>query len=110
LCQTTLPYPTCEVITRNLAKYLLAVSFGVLLIPTKAARAADSEGDLLCEWKEVDIFQDDHAHSSNCQSMPPLLGDDWELVSYGHWTNTHSEWVYTTIIAEPGDQHTHVGS
>ncbi len=95
---------------RILAKSLLAISFGLLLIPAKAAKAADSEGELLCEWKEVDIFQDDHAHSSNCQTAPPLLGDDWELVSYGHWTNAHSAWVYTTIAAEPGDPHVHIDS
>jgi hypothetical protein len=88
---------------------LLAVSLCLLLTPGKTATAEESQGNgLLCEWRENDIFQDDYAHSSNCQSEPPQGGNDWQVISYGQWTNSHSVWVYTTIAAEPGDQHSHI--
>lgn len=94
---------------RIVTQALMSVSLGILLIPGGSVIAEDSTGgDLLCEWKEDDIFQDDYAHSSICTSEPPQGGNDWQVISYGHWTNSHSVWVYTTILDEPGDPHTHI--
>jgi hypothetical protein len=88
-----------------LPRVLLAVSVSAIALLPRVMTAADSTGGLLCEWREDDLFQDDYAHSSHCDTAPTSGGDDWVVVSWGHWTNTHSTWVFTTIAAEPGDQH-----
>lgn len=92
---------------RIVTKTFLAILVGAMFAAGRSATAEPTNG-LLCEWREDDIFQDDYAHSSICTSEPPQGGNDWVVISYGHWTNSHSVWVYTTILNEPGDSHTPV--
>jgi hypothetical protein len=94
----------CEVRMRILAQSLCAVSLGFILTPRQSANA-EPTGGLLCEWREDDLFQDDYAHSNICTSPPPQGGNDWQVISYGTYTNSHSVWVYTTIANESGDPH-----
>lgn len=88
---------------RRIIPMLMIAGAGVVL--TVPATAEKSTGDVLCEWKELDLFEDDHAHSTNCETMPPQAGNDWQVVSSGQYPNQHSFWVYSTIAGEAGNPH-----
>lgn len=99
-----------QVAIRTTVKLFVVTCVVAAFTPSSSLRANESDSTVMCEWEDDDYLSaNEYAHSRECNTMPPEgEQNDWEVHSYGHWTNAHSTWVYTTIANEPGDHHSNI--
>jgi hypothetical protein len=91
---------------------VLGAALVLTVVPQQTVRANSEDMSAMCEWMDYDFFSpNEYAHSRECSAKPPQgEQEDWQVNAFGHWTNAHTEWVYTRIADETGDSHEHLES